>query len=187
MENKFIGLEITGKGAKLSYIEHVEEHEGITNKEYSVKVDRAPSNSMKTIMKTLLGHALVKLNIHGGKIGEKEIKNRKAVDLPDFKGYEVVKFSLKGDGEEEVINIKIKCELTDGDKFTIDVPPIPIASGKYPHEKELSRDLDNVIQECKNYSQGVKESYFFQEQLPFPKDENGKFVNKEQESEEDDF
>lgn len=162
MENhsKLLSFKLTNKGAQITFTENVEEEKELTYKEHGLKIERQPSEKLKIALRTLLTHALIKCELTEGKIKEKEVNSRKAVDMPCFKGYSVEGFSIKGDAEDEKLSLKISKTTSKGDVFSIAVPDILIVDENNPFENQLAEDLDNVIKECIDYKNGV--NYFVQ-------------------------
>lgn len=167
---KIIGLEIKPKFVLVNFTSNEVEAGEITPKEYTVKVHRAASDQLVTALNILLGHAVFFCGLDNGKIGEKEIKNRKIIDMPAFRDYEFKGFSLKGDDEDEKLIIKMTKKAKNDSEFPINVPGIGIADGTYLYDEILAEDLDSVIIEVRSFIEG--KNYYVQGSLDFSEKES---------------
>lgn len=185
MDGKIIGFKIKPKGAEVNYTSNKLEGGENTFKKHIVHVERKTSANFNNIIRTLLTHALIWAELDNKKITEVEVKNRKAVDMPAFKSYQVTGFSIQGEDEDEKLNVSLSKVNAHGVTFNFQIPKIPIASGEYPHETTLASDIDMVIAEVQKYIDGDN---YFQAELSFPENtEEKKSSKKSKEKEEDDF
>lgn len=162
---KIIGLEIKPKFVLVNFTSNEVEQGEITPKEYTVKVHRNPSDELVTAVNILLGHAIYFCGLDNGKLGEKELNNRKIIDMPAFRDYEFKGFYLKGDDEDEKLVIKITKKAKNDSEFPINVPGIGIADGTYLYDEVLAEDLDGVITEVRSFIEG--KNYYVQGKLNF--------------------
>lgn len=176
MENgKIKSFQINGNKATVKYVENVQEQGENTVKEKTVKVHRSPSDSLITQLRTLLGHALLIGGLASDKeIGEKEIKNRKVVDMPKFKSFHIVGFSLNKDNEDEEIVFNLLVSPMIGSAYSINLKPFGLHDQSYPHSAFLVEDKESVLQEVESYIKG--ENYYVQtsmfDQVPEPAEES---------------
>lgn len=171
INGKIIGFDLLpkDKGAKIFYTDNVIEEGEYTCKELNVKVNRAASHNLKTILRTLVGHGIYVLGLSNDKLGEKEFKSRKIVDLPAFKNFEFCGFKISGDGEDEQLIVKMKLKNINDEWIPITSGKIGIADGTYVFDELLAEDLEQAITEVKSYLDG--KNYFKQPELPFPEQE----------------
>lgn len=169
INGKITGIDLMpkDKGVTVYYTDNVEEHGENTYKEYNVKVFRQPSDNLKTILRTLVGHAIYCLGLSNGKLGENEFKSRKVVDMPIFKKFKFSGFSIKGDGEDEKLVVKMKLEDINHEEVALNSGKIGIADGTYAFEDLLASDMDQVIEEVRNFISG--NNYHVQGVIDFPK------------------
>lgn len=174
INGKITGIDLMpkDKGVTVYYTDNVEEHGENTYKEYNVKVFRQPSDNLKTILRTLVGHAIYCLGLSNGKLNEPEFKSRKIVDMPVFKNFRFSGFKINGDGEEEKLIVKMKLEDINHQEVALTSGKIGIADGTYAFDELLASDMDQVIEEVKNFIKG--ENYYRQTALEFPKEEKKK-------------
>lgn len=130
--------------------------DGAINNESTNKLDREPSDSFEIQLRTLLGHALLFSSLDGKKIGEKEMKNRKVVDMPEFKNVNIVSYKISGDPGEDNETLSIVLEIAArGGKITVNVPPISIHDQDYEYYEFLQHDLEHVIRETRLYNDQI--------------------------------
>lgn len=154
------------KGAKVFYTDNVMEENEYTYKEYSVKVERQPSDNLKTILRTLVGHAIYSLGLSNGKLGEAEFKSRKVVDMPVFKDFKFLGFKISGDAEEEKLIIKMKLRDINDQEVPLTSGKIGMADGTYVYDELLASDMEQVIKEVKSFIAG--KNYWIQTSMQFP-------------------
>lgn len=167
---KIIGFSLppNRKGAKISFVDNVMEQGEYTTKEYTLKVDRQVSNNFYTILRALVGHAIYNLGLADGKIAEKELKERRIVDMPKFKQFRFKGFKLSGDAEDEKIVVQMDISNINDEMIPVNSGKIGVADGKYAFEDILVHDLDAVIEEAHKFIQGT--NYYKQAELPFPEE-----------------
>lgn len=172
INGKIMGFDLLpkNKGAKIFYTDNVIEAGESTYKEYSVKVERQPSENLETILRTLVGHAIYVLGLSNGNLGEKEFKSRKVVDMPVFKDFKFAGFKIAGDGEDEQLIVKMKLKNINDEEVAISSGKIGVADGTYAYEELLSSDLDQVITEVKSFIEGT--NYYVQAKIEFPVEAN---------------
>lgn len=167
-EGKITGFDLLpkGQGAVVNYTDNPIENGEPTYKELIEKVHRRPSENLTTILRALIGHAIYYCGWSYGKLTEKELKSRKVVDMPEFESYQFKGFSIKGDGEEEKIIVKMTKVCAGDEVISIVTPPIPIAAGEYVYDDVLASDLQNVIEQIQLFISG--KNYFVQAAIEFP-------------------
>lgn len=154
MQGKILSFTSGKKVNKVVYTKNINQEGVDIYKKITEEIDKSPSENFNTIFQSLLGHALVHAELANKKIGEKEIKARKAVDMPDFKSYKIVSFKISGDAETEGVEFKLEKTTTSGTVYKIPLPKLFFAAGVYPYELEIAQDLDNLMTEVRSYIDG---------------------------------
>lgn len=167
---KIIGFTLLpkNKGAKIQFTDNVLEQGEVTTKEFQVKVDRSISDEFYTILRSLIGHAVYNLGLSDGKIGEKELKERRIVDMPKFKQFRFKGFKISGDDEDEKVVVQMEIRNINDELIPISSGKVAIADGSYAFEDILAHDLDAVIDETRKFIEG--RNYYKQAELPFPEE-----------------
>ena len=182
MDGKILSLEVGKKSTKVVYtINEMVDGKNVYKKRTD-EIDRKPSSEMAIIFRSLLGHALFHAGLSNGKLGEKEMKSRKVVDMPFFKSYEILKIQITGDGEEEAISFKVQNETVAGSTYPINIPKLFIAAGIYPFEMEVAKDLDDLVKEIRSF---IENKNFSPDLFDQPKEEKKSKNKKEKEEEEE--
>lgn len=149
---KFRGISLKKNGAIVSYTSNVTVGGEVINKEHTVKVSERVSDDFHTIIRSFLGHALIKLGLNSSSLmDDKVMKSRMCVSMPEFKNFDVTKIQIKGDDENEKVFITLSWETPDGEVVNINVPGIHLHTGDYNFENYLNDDISNFIVEAVNY------------------------------------
>lgn len=154
MENKISQFKKLKQGAKVVFKNHALEHDKITNKKNTVETDRPISEIFNNQLRTLLGHAILFAGLDFDKIGESEMKSRKVVDMPDFKNFHIIGFSITGDDEDSKIAIDMKIESDKGHNSNINGITIPLHDDSYEYLLYLAQDVDEILEQTKSYLDG---------------------------------
>lgn len=152
------------KGVKVSYTENVLEDGSNTLKEKTVKINRAPSDNLNIILNSLSSHLIYSLGLDNDKLKEKEFKNRRIVDMPEFEKFKVVGYDLKGDFEDEKVCISAEIKSRGGAMIPIKSPYIPLQSGHYQYEDILRDDMTSIRKEVEKYLEGNNYATLFNQE-----------------------
>lgn len=157
---KIIGLDLKPNFVVVTHTSNDVEAGQVTPKDHTTKVYRKPSDELVTSLRVMLSHALIYCKMDNNKIGEKELKSRKIVDMPEFRGFEVTGFKISGDNEEEKIQIKLSKECKNDEVISFGSPKIAIHDGTYPYDFLLGEDLGSLIEEVTTFIEG--KNYYVQ-------------------------
>lgn len=160
---KIISFKKTKKGAVAVFTDNPEEAGEPTFKHVTHKVERNISDTFDNQLRTLLGHALIFLNLDNKKLTEKEMKSRKSVDMAAFKIFKVTGFTIIGDGEDEKVKINLEIHTDRGDVAPLVTPAIALVDEGYEYCDLLAQDMDDVIAEVHKYLDG--NNYYVQGDL----------------------
>lgn len=178
MENgKIKAFKVNGNKAIVKYTQNVEEQGKNTVKDHGITVHRSPSDSLMIQMRTLLGHALLIGGLATDKeITEKDMSNRKVVDMPKFKNFNITGFELNKDGESEEISFTVLVSPVIGSTYSFTLKPFGLHNESYPYSHLLVDDKENLISEVESYIEG--KNYYVQTNM---------FENKPEATEAEEF
>lgn len=137
------------------------------------QVDHGISERFAGIVRTFLGHGLIRLGLMCSTLDEKAMKSRKCVDMNEFKNFSVVSIKIDGDDENETVKLVLNWETPEGEKVNLNVPPIKINNGGYVYEELILDDLANVTDEANMYLQD--KNYFGQQLTMFAGEDSEQF------------
>lgn len=153
---KFLSIERKKKGSVVKFTSNIlvnyGQFEDTVNKDYSITADNQVSDKFGTIIRSFIGHALIRLGLNSAALeDEKVMKSRKCVSMPEYKNFDVTKIEFKGDDENEQIHIKLSWKTPEDEIVAIQVPGINTLSGDYNFQKYLADDIANLRQEVIEY------------------------------------